>query len=134
MQDSNSLDITVDQVKLNAWFNLMPGSKPSFHLLGKLNIKNNNNNTIENLKLQQGIIYNGTTEVVKFTPVVTNQANGSGFNVLPKETKEFTFALPDKIRIENMADIKEINLLLKFSSNGKTYDYAINNVNIEKVY
>jgi hypothetical protein len=131
--DTNSLNITIDMVKLNAWFNLMPGSKPSFHLLGKLNIRNNNTEPLENLKLQQGIIYNGSTEVAKFSPVV-DQSNASGYNILPKEIKEFSFALPEKIKIDNITEMKEVNLLLTFSSKGKTYDYTINNINIERVY
>jgi hypothetical protein len=55
-------------------------------------------------------------------------------NLLPDEVKDYSLAAPDKINIEKISDYTAVNMLLKFSSEGRTMEYKIDSVKIGRVY
>jgi hypothetical protein len=112
----------------------MPGGKPSFHFSGEVKIKNNGEDPIANLKLQQIGLYDDTLEVLKFKPVFTNQKDKANSNFQPKDVKDFLITAPNKMNIDKLNDHKVISMLLRFSSESKVFDYRIDNVKIERVY
>ena len=134
MPGNNKLNLTINVIKSYAWINLMPGGKPSFHFSGEVNIKNNSDEPVANLELQQIAVLDDTLEVLNFKPVFTNQDDKTSYNFQPKEVKDFSIAAPNKMNIAKLNDLKVVSLLLKFSSEGKTFDYKIDSVKIEKVY
>ena len=67
----------------------MPGGKPSFHLSGEMKIKNNSDEPVANLQLQQIAVFNDTLEVLKFKPVFNNRDDKPDNNIQPKDDKGF---------------------------------------------
>jgi hypothetical protein len=130
----NKLNIKVDPVKTYAWLNLMPGGKPSFHLSADIKIKNNSNVPVTNLTLHQIVVYEDTNKIEGFKPVFVNRKDDSDNNFIPGEVKDFSITAPDRVNFEKLYKLKEINLLLQFSSGDKMFEYMINNVKIERVY
>jgi len=112
----------------------MPGARHSFHLSSEIKIQNNSDKPITNLKLWQITVYDDTIEVLKFKPLFNNLKDKSVTRFIPKDLKDFSITAPDKINIDKFRNLKVINLLLKFSSDDKTFDYKIDNVEIERVY
>lgn len=134
MPGSNKLNLTINVVKSYAWVNLMPGGRHSFHLSGDIKIKNNSDEPVTNIELQQIAIFNDTLEILKFKPIFNGGSDKSGYNIQPKDEKDFSITAPDKINIDKLNDLKVVSLLLKFSSEDKTFDYKIDSVKIERVY
>ena len=134
LPDNNKLNLIINVVKSYAWINLMPGARHSFHLSGEIKIQNNSDEPITNLKLWQITVYDDSIEVLKFKPLFSNLKDKSVTGFIPKDLKDFSIAAPDKINIDKFRNLKVINLLLKFSSDDKTFDYKIDNVEIERVY
>jgi hypothetical protein len=134
MPENNKLNLTINVVKSYSWINLMPGGEPSFHLLCEIRIKNNSDVPVENLKLQQVSMFDDTLEILKFKPLFVNRKIKSDMSLLPNEAKDFSISAPDKINIAKLKDNNVISLLLNFSSEGKTLEYKIDSVKIDRVY
>jgi hypothetical protein len=134
MPENNNLNLIINVVKSYAWINLMPGGIPSFHFSGELKIENNSEKLIKNLMLRQITIYDDTLEILKFTPRFIDLNSKSNNYFQPGELKKFSVAAPDRIKVDNLLNVKLVNLLLNFSSGGKTFVYKIENIKIERVY
>ncbi len=134
MHVNNDLNLIINVVKSYAWINLMPGGKPSFHFSGKIKIENISEESIESLRLRQITIYKDTLEILKFIPEFINLNDKSKNNFQPKESMEFSIAAPDKMKIDSLLNVNLVDLLLNFTSGGKTFIYKIENVKIERVY
>jgi len=132
--DSNKLNLDINIVKINVWLNLMPGGRPSFHISGELGIKNENRERLENLKLRQVVIYHDTLELIKIIPLFKIKNNLNDSTLHPGESKNFLISAAEKTDIKNLGNVKLINLLLMFSSEGKTFEYKIDNIEVERVY
>jgi len=134
MPGNDRLILTINAAKSYAWINLMPGGKPSFHFSSEIKIQNDSDEPVANLNLQQITMYDDTVEVLQFKPVFINRKGGSDNIILPNGIKDYSITSPDKINIDRLNNLKVINLILKFSSEGKTFNYRIESVKIERVY
>lgn len=133
LPDNNKLNIDVDSIKVVVWINMMPGSRPSFHLSGELKIQNLGSQVLDGITIQQCIISRDTTEVLKFKPVFSKKNQG-GNNLNPGETGSFSLASPDNVDFTKLNNLNSANILFELSSGGKYFEFKIDNVKIDRVY
>lgn len=137
MIDGTKLNLNIEVLKSNAWINLMPGinMKPTFHFNGEIKIKNTSEDLVKDLKLQEIDFYTDSTLLFKFIPVFKNKMDDSVNTISPLGESYFTFNSPKGLVIKSeLVPQKFCNALLKFSSEGKTFEYKIDNIKVEKVY
>lgn len=126
------------KVKLNgesAWLNLMPGNNSTFHFSGKLNIENSGEDTVKSLALAELDIYRDSLLVYKLKPVFINTDNTDDFNLPPQAEKQFSFGLPNKVKIKSeISNDLPINARFVLTSEGKEFIFHIENIKVKKVY
>ncbi len=130
------LNLCINLLKENAWINLMPGlTQPTFHFVGNIKIKNEENETLKNLKLEEIKIFRDDTAVYNFQPVFNVNTNDSTSNIHPQEEKVFTFRTPDGLKAASDLNLdRNFSASLLFTCEGRTFEFIIPKIKIEKVY
>ncbi len=125
--------ISIRQLKVNAWVNLMPGKDPSFHVSGEAQLINNSDSIIKNISFDNAVAYQNNLRLFDFTPdikIINNQVD-----LLPKDTLRFNFKNLKDLTVNSGFDFNNmINILLTISYGSKKSEIIFKNVKVEKVY
>jgi hypothetical protein len=132
---NNLLNISVKHTYIYSWLNLMPGSPSSFHITGNLRITNSGNAAVDNISLIEITISQNNFVIYKFSPEFETIHPEEDHSLRKNEVKEFRFNTNTRLSIspELKAD-KTIDAKLIFSSGGRTSEYMIKDIVIEKAY
>jgi hypothetical protein len=132
---ADSLKISVKHTYIYAWLNLMPGGPSSFHITGNLRITNDDNSSVNNITLSEVIIYQDNAVIYKISPVFETIHREEDYFLKKNEVKEFRFSTDSRLSISpELESDNSIDAELIFSSEGKTFEYIIKDILIEKTY
>lgn len=118
-----------DEIRLNvksifSWINAMPGSKPRFHVTGELEVLDNSNYSIENIKIIKITILQDQKMIFMFTPKIKEE--------LKRDKKTLTFSTIRGLLVNAALDQKKaIDIMFDFDDGSTEIKYVIKNVNIE---
>ena len=127
--------ISIKELKLNSWMNLMPGGQPSFHISGEVRIKNGESIDITNLKLESINVFQNSELLGSLKPDF-NIKNENEDNIIPVDSERsyfFKAKMPSKV-ITNFNEDEPVNMKFLFRWADKSYLHDIENVKVQKVY
>lgn len=118
-----------DEIRLNvksiySWINVMPGSKPRFHVTGELEILDNSNYSIENIKIVKITILQDQKMIFIFRPKINEE--------LSKDKKTLTFSTIRGLLLNAVLNQKKaIDIVFDFNDGSTEIKYVIKDVKIE---
>ncbi|MEE9432545.1 MAG: hypothetical protein V3V16_15975, partial [Melioribacteraceae bacterium] len=120
-------DVNLNVEKTISWVNLMPGSKPKFHISGKFNLLKSDDYNIENMKLKYVKVYQSDKEVYFVKPKVRVEDKG--------DIKQIMFSTLRGLSINKKLNTKQ-NVMFEFIFNDTSNDfiYQIKDVELQEVY
>lgn len=129
----NKLLLNADLVRIDSWVNLMPGSRPTFHINGILRITNNEKFDLDTLKTKLNVLQ-GDSLIYSISPDFDPLTDGNSF-IRKNEEKEFTFSVGTGLSLKRELDYnKPVLFEFVFSSKGKEHSFKSDSVKIEKAY
>ena len=133
---NGSLNLTAKEIKITSWVNLMPGGPGSFHISGKILLRNKESYDIKELSLVSILIKQRDVQLYNFVPIFLAKDESDDTCLPEKAEKEFSFRDSSGLPI-----IKELNsdlpikISLKFKeANDNYFHFEIENIKVEKVY
>jgi hypothetical protein len=131
---NDSLKISVTHTYVYSWLNMMPGSPPSFHITGNLRIMNYRDGSINDLSLNEIVITQDNNVIYKFKPAFETIHSFEDYSFKKNEVKEFRFSSSRLSIAQELNADKTIDAGLSFTSGGKTLEYMISDITIERTY
>ena len=133
---NDELLLEVVKVDINAWLNLMPGVSPGkFHLTGEVTLHNQSDEEINDLGLNNIIVYSSGEVIYSFKPYFTNKMKEDNFNLKTGTTKVFRFGMAEGLKIdERLANHRIVNIKLNFVSDKGSNSYSVDNIEVEEAY
>ena len=122
----------VHEVKLNVeknigWINLMPGTKPKFHISGKVSLLKNNDYSFENTKLKYVKVFQNGKEMYFIKPKTIEKLKG--------DTKEILYSTISGLSlVKDLNPNKKLEFEFIFKDGDKEYIYQIKNVEFQEVH
>lgn len=135
-QRNDGLAISVKEIKIEAWLNLMPGGPGSFHLAGEIKLGNNESCDIKNLSLTKISILQSDNQLYAIIPIFSPKMENSDTNILTDAEKNFLFTTASGLPVKSELDVDTpIKVILIFKeANDKTFLYEVENIKVQKVY
>jgi hypothetical protein len=135
LSGSDNLKLSVQQIKVESWLNLMPGGPGSFHISGEIKIKNSGTCKIDSLNMPKISILQNNKEIYSIVPVFKSKAEGDKQELEREEEKEFVFYTQSGLTIKNELDAGLlIKLILMLTDSDSVFTHEVENVKVEKVY
>jgi len=136
IEQEEKLEIEVENSKINAWLNLMPGSPGSFHISGEFNIaydstygiKNSKKEDLDSILVTKVEVYQAKNLLYSFTPAFESKSLHDG-NMFIKFNSQKRLSINKELDPE-----KHIDLVIHFYSAGKIFSYKAEGIKIEKAY
>ncbi len=130
---AGNTDLSFEPLRTNAWVNLMPGRKTTFHLVVEGVLINKSQLPVENILIDSAIVYQHMKKIFGFKPFVIWPGKDTSIHLA--DTLKFNFRNEKGIPVEKGLDIDDvIDVFILFSYNGKMFDYMLKNIKLEKVY
>ena len=136
VEQGRILNIEVKPQMAKAWINLMPGtSKPTFNLIGEVEIKNKSDVTISDLTVRKITILQNNSKLFDFQPDF-NEVNLSPIiDFIPGKVRIYAFKTKKGIvDFDNLNPNINISFDIEFTSDGGKFIKRINNIKVNKVY
>jgi len=135
-QRNDGLALSVKEIKIEAWLNLMPGGPGSFHLSGEIKLANDESCDIKNLSLTKISILQNDNQLYSIIPIFSPKVEDGNTHVLADAERDFLFNTPSGIPIKKELDVyTPIKVILMFKeSNDETFSNKIENIKIQRVY
>lgn len=133
---SDIMNLTVKEIKISSWLNLMPGGPGSFHISGKIFIRNKESYDINKLSLVNVLIKQRDMQLYNFVPIFLTKDESDDTCLLQETEKEFSFHSPPVLHIKkDLESDLPIKIFLKFKEENDYYfNFEIENIKVEKVY
>jgi hypothetical protein len=130
------LPLEVVKTEVSAWLNLMPGVSPGkFHLTGELTLKNLGDKEINNISLDNIIVYVSEEVIYSFKPYFKDILEEDNFNLKAGMNKVFAFGIEEGLKIDKRLEKNEIiNTKFSFVSDEGMYSYSIDSIKVVKAY
>jgi hypothetical protein len=129
-----TLKLQIMTEKADSWVNLMPGSKPSFFISGSIKIRNDEEISIDSIRL---LLCNVLQEGKKLYVLHPSFSSSDGINtpLNPGSEKIYTFNLPPGTPIKKeLNTVSPISLELIFSALNKINLHVIDSIQVVKTY
>lgn len=123
-ETTNKDEIQLNVENIYSWINAMPGSKPRFHVTGELEILDDSNYDIKNIRIIKITILQDQKMIFMFRPKIKEE--------LSKDGKTLTFSTIRGLLVNAALDKKKaIDIVFDFDDGSTEIKYVIKNVNIE---
>jgi hypothetical protein len=134
-RDGGGLNLSVKEVKIDSWLNLMFGGPNAFHIAGEIKLKNEKCCEIKNLQLSTITVTQLDKKLYSFAPAFAPKIENRD-NVIPSEMeKEFLYNTKSGLPINKELDVElPVKLIMLFKENDVSFLYEIENIKVEKVY
>ncbi len=118
-------EILLNVKKIYCWINAMPGQKPRFQVTGELEILDDNNYDLKQLKIVRIIILQEKKMIFMFKPNVKEDMLKNKKNVIFSTVRGLLLnaALNEK---------KPVDIVIEFNDGSTDFKYNISNITIEK--
>jgi hypothetical protein len=132
---SDDLNIELEMIKIDSWFNMMPGpSAPTYHIAGEIRIKNEEKEEL-NLSLGEVIVTQKGRELYRFKPFFIFSHYEEVKPLKKGEEEIFMWGTGEGLRInDNHNSSENVDAVLNFSANGKPFSYEIKDILVENIY
>lgn len=115
--------------KVNAWINLMPGSRARFHLKGNLDISSDTKIPPDSISISEILIFQNEKLIYSFVPATTFE-NQEG-----ETSRSIRFSEPESEVLKGLPNADyPVNIQMFILHSGKKLVLDLNDVKVEKVY
>ncbi len=129
------LKISVEDVKVESWLNLMPGGPGSFHITGEIKMKNQGEQEVDSLSLSKISILQNDKQIYSFTPIFKSKIESKSNELMVGEEKDFLFYTQTGLSINNELNTDlPIKIVLFFNYGSSVLPYEIKDLKVEKIY
>lgn len=134
-RDGGRLNLSVREIKVDSWLNLMPGGLGTFHVVSEIKIKNEENYKIKNLHLERIIIEKNDKKIYSFTPIFHPKAENDDRFISAESEKDFLFFTESGLAINKELNVNlSVKVLMIFrAENDHQFHYEIENIKVGKV-
>jgi len=125
--EENVSELNLQIEKNVGWINLMPGTKPKFHVSGKLALLKGDSYNNEKTVLNFIKIYQSGKEIYFIKPKVREE-----YSI---EIKSFVYSTIRGLSLnQDLNTKKSVNFEFLFSDGNEKFNYSVNNIMIEEVH
>lgn len=120
-------DLRINIKKIYAWVNLMPGAKPRFHITGSIELLEDSEYDLENVKIKKIIIVQNKNSIYQFTPKMEEK--------LVENKKSILFSTIRGLLLTSALDKKKsIDVEMLISDSSSEIIYLIPDVKISEAH
>ena len=131
---NDDLKIEIISQKIDAWVNLMPGSKPSFYVSGSLTIRNNENTLIDSIKVLECQVFQQHKTLYELHPVLRGAGNVTE-PLIPGTSRTCFLFFPDGNPVIKELDLeKPVSIELFLSAFNKVKQHTIDSIFVLKTF
>lgn len=118
---------------VKAWIDYMPGGPASFHCTGTVTLIADSVDKPVTAALDTITLYQNKKALLSFQPLFEPENDESSY-LESGVMKVFRFNAPMELKAGEIDPEVSIRLELHFNSDGKRFDFVMNNIKIDKVY
>ena len=134
-QDGVGLNLSVKEIKIDSWLNLMPGGPGSFHISGEIKLRNEGSYELKDLSLSIMTVKQNNKELYSFSPTFISKIEFEN-DTIPSETEK-VFLYYNQLGMEinqNLDTETSVKIEMLFRNDDDSWLYEINDVKVNKVY
>lgn len=126
MVESVKNDVNLEIEKSVSWVNLMPGSRPKFHISGSVALLQSDDYDYEITELKLVKVYQGGKEIYYIKPKVMERPG--------EKLKNIIYSTITGLSVNRDLDLKKpVDFEMVFDENGEELIYMIKGINVDEV-